>query len=63
MEIKNVLLTGAGGLVGRTLAPLLQADYDVTGFDIADPGIGLPCIVGDLRTLPPLWTRARARTP
>jgi nucleoside-diphosphate-sugar epimerase len=45
----RVLLTGGCGLVGRTLAPLLAANCDLAHFDVADPGDGLPCIVGDLR--------------
>lgn len=45
----RVLLTGGTGLVGRTLAPLLRATCDVTHFDVADPGDGLPALVGDLR--------------
>jgi nucleoside-diphosphate-sugar epimerase len=46
---KKILLTGIGGLVGRTLVPMLAEDYDVTGFDMADPDIGVPCVEGDLR--------------
>ncbi len=46
----RVLLTGGTGLVGRTLAPLLREQHEVTHFDVADPGDGLPAIVGDLRS-------------
>ncbi|NDK16980.1 MAG: NAD-dependent epimerase/dehydratase family protein [Armatimonadetes bacterium] len=45
----RVLLTGGSGLVGRTLAPLLSAQWEVTHFDAVDPGDGLPFIEGDLR--------------
>jgi len=48
-ETKAVLLTGGCGLVGRTLVPMLRARYDVTHFEMRDPGDGQPCIVGDLR--------------
>jgi nucleoside-diphosphate-sugar epimerase len=43
-------LTGGTGLVGRTLAPLLRERYEVTHFDVSDPGDGLPAILGDLRS-------------
>jgi len=46
---RKVLLTGGTGLVGRTLAPLLRQTWDVTHFDVADPGDGLRAILGDLR--------------
>ena len=45
----NVLVTGAGGLVGRTLAPMLAEGHDVVLLDVSDPGTGFPCRVGDLR--------------
>jgi nucleoside-diphosphate-sugar epimerase len=48
-EKKQVLVTGIGGLVGRTLAPMLTDDYEVTGFDVQDPALDVPCITGDLR--------------
>lgn len=48
-ERLKVLLTGGRGLVGRTLVPLLADTCDVTHFELADPGDGAPCIVGDLR--------------
>ncbi len=44
----RVLLTGGGGLVGSRLAPMLAERHDVTHFEIADPGDGLPWIEGDL---------------
>jgi len=49
MTRPKVLLTGGCGLVGKTLAPLLSKKYQVTHFDVASPGDGLPCIVADLR--------------
>ena len=49
VRIKNVLLTGGSGLVGRTLAPLLRATYRVTHFGVVPPGDGLPFIEGDVR--------------
>ncbi len=48
-SIENVLLTGGSGLVGKTLAPLLTSNYQVTHFDVRDPGDGLPFVAGDLR--------------
>ncbi len=48
MQIKNVLLTGGCGLVGRTLVPMLKGKYQVTHFEVKDPGDGLPFIKGDL---------------
>jgi nucleoside-diphosphate-sugar epimerase len=45
----KVLLTGGCGLVGRTLTPLLRDACEVTHFDVADPGDGLACVVGDMR--------------
>ena len=50
MDIKNVLLTGGCGLVGRTLAPILREAYRVTHLEMVDPGDGLPFIKGDLRS-------------
>ncbi len=44
----RVLLTGGSGLVGSRLAPMLAERHEVTHFDIADPGDGLPWIQGDL---------------
>jgi len=49
MQIENILLTGGCGLVGRTLAPMLQSKYSVTHFEVVDPDDGLPFIKGDLR--------------
>lgn len=49
MKTGKVLLTGGSGLVGRTLAPMLSGRFDVTHFDVGDPGDGLPLIRGDLR--------------
>jgi len=46
---EGVLLTGGCGLVGKALAPLLKAKYDISHFDVSDPGDGLPFIAGDLR--------------
>jgi UDP-glucose 4-epimerase len=48
MNIKKILLTGGGGLVGRSLACILRKSYDVTHLEMADPGDGLPFIKGDL---------------
>jgi UDP-glucose 4-epimerase len=49
VQIKNVLLTGGCGLVGRTLGPLLRDRYTVAHFEMQDPGDGLRFIQGDLR--------------
>lgn len=49
MNTEKVLLTGGGGLVGRTIAPLLARSYSVTHLDLKDPDDGLPFIQGDLR--------------
>ncbi|NOZ21296.1 MAG: NAD(P)-dependent oxidoreductase [Planctomycetes bacterium] len=46
---KRILLTGGSGLVGRTLAPMLSGQHEVTHFEMKDPGDGLPFIGGDLR--------------
>jgi nucleoside-diphosphate-sugar epimerase len=46
-KIKRVLLTGGGGLVGRALVPLLGR-YEITHFDLADPGDGHRFIQGNL---------------
>jgi len=50
MQIRKILLTGGCGLTGRTLAPMLKDTYDVTHFEMRDPGDGLPFIQGDLRS-------------
>ena len=50
MNIHKVLLTGGSGLTGRTLAPMLKTKYDVTHFEMTDPGDGLPFVQGDLRS-------------
>ena len=55
----RVLLTGGTGLLGRALAPLLRERYEVTHFDVSDPGDGLPFILGDLRN--PLQVTAACR--
>ena len=47
---QRVLLTGGCGLVGSTLTPLLKDEYEVTHFEVKDPGHGLPFIQGDLRS-------------
>ena len=49
MNTKRLLLTGGSGLLGRTLAPRLTGRYEVTHFDVSDPGDGLPFTEGDLR--------------
>ena len=49
MTIRNVLLTGASGLLGRTLASLLADRYELACFDTTDPGSELACVIGDLR--------------
>jgi nucleoside-diphosphate-sugar epimerase len=46
---KRVLVTGAGGLVGRTLLPMIIDDYEVVCFDQQELDVHVPCIVGDLR--------------
>lgn len=48
MQIRTVLLTGGSGLVGRTLAPLLTEQYEVTHIGLEDPGDGLPFVEADL---------------
>ncbi|OGV82670.1 MAG: hypothetical protein A3K19_32535 [Lentisphaerae bacterium RIFOXYB12_FULL_65_16] len=48
MNAKRLLLTGGSGLLGRTLTPILRKRYDVTHFDMIDPGDGLPFINGSL---------------
>ena len=37
--------------MGKTLIPMLRDEYEITHFDVADPGDGLPFIQGDLRDL------------
>ena len=32
--LRRVVLTGAGGLIGRAILPLLPADWDVLGTDL-----------------------------
>ncbi|MBN2451870.1 MAG: NAD(P)-dependent oxidoreductase [Lentisphaeria bacterium] len=49
MDTGRVLLTGGCGLVGRALAPLLRQRYEVTHYEVRDPGDGLPFMAGDLR--------------
>ena len=44
----KVLLTGGSGLVGKRLAPMLAERYEVTHFEMRDPGDELPWIEGDL---------------
>lgn len=46
-EKKRVLLTGGNGLLGRALVPLLK-DYEISCFELADPGDGHRFIKGDL---------------
>ncbi|MHB1355016.1 MAG: NAD-dependent epimerase/dehydratase family protein [Anaerolineae bacterium] len=45
---ERILLTGGSGLLGRYLAALLRGRAQVTHFDLADPGDGLPWIKGSL---------------
>ena len=49
LNTQKVLVTGGGGLVGRTITPLLERSYSVTHLDLKDPDDGLPFIQGDLR--------------
>ncbi|MEA3401075.1 MAG: NAD(P)-dependent oxidoreductase [Armatimonadota bacterium] len=44
----KVLLTGGSGLVGSRLAPMVAERHEVTHFEMAEPGDGLPWIEGDL---------------
>jgi len=50
MDVKKVLLTGGSGLTGRVLAPMLSSRYEVTHFEMKNPGDGLPFVEGDLRS-------------
>ena len=49
MEINSILLTGGSGLVGKALASMLKSRYEITHFEMRDPGDGFPFIKGDLR--------------
>jgi UDP-glucose 4-epimerase len=44
----RILLTGGSGLVGRGIAEALRHRAEVTHFDLADPGDGLPWVRGSL---------------
>jgi len=46
---EKILLTGGSGLLGRRLAARLRERHEVTHFELADPGDGLPWVQGDLR--------------
>ncbi|MEI6071374.1 MAG: hypothetical protein WCS31_06260 [Verrucomicrobiae bacterium] len=40
--MKKALMTGGCGLVGRTLVPMIREEFQVTHFEMCDPGDGLP---------------------
>jgi nucleoside-diphosphate-sugar epimerase len=44
----RILLTGGSGLVGRGIAEALRQRAEITHFDLADPGDGLPWVRGSL---------------
>ena len=50
MEIKKVLITGAGGLIGGILRSSLDGKFELSGVDLA-PVDGLDCRVADVRDL------------
>ena len=43
----RVLITGAGGLIGRALAPALAKQHDVVCMSRRAPGLPLPHVRGD----------------
>lgn len=46
----HILITGAGGYIGRQLAARLSTKFDVTGIDLnADPKAGFPLLAMDIR--------------
>jgi nucleoside-diphosphate-sugar epimerase len=45
---KKILLTGGYGLVGRSLAPMLAKEHQVSHFEMKDPADGLRFIEGNL---------------
>ncbi len=48
-EIKNVLITGSNGLIGRTLSAEFRNKFTVTGLDVSEPPAGhdVPTTVAD----------------
>ena len=48
MSKKNVLVTGAAGLLGSHIVEAMQGDYNVSGLDLRDGGMGINWHVGEL---------------